>query len=213
MLTECVRDLASGAEGVEAGWPLVAAWYSQGQPFVGLVNAEAVQCRLVEVVQNLADDAGLFDFDSFKGALGDGGVDQRRHLILAGFQGQKRGFARAVGETGAVGEQRPVELDGLLSQAGKRGDAHGSAGGHPDAVGVQRCMVGGCQRALRQQHQDVVPAHAFLLQQLAQVGDSCRGFAGAEGAGEEVFGPAVLCGGSVHGARQLLCSKIRVFTC
>ena len=178
-------DRPRRAQGVEARRALLAQRHGQLEPRIRRVDRQALQRRLVEVVQHLADDAAALDAHAIKRALADRVVDEGRHVVLASFQREEGRLLRGRAETGLARNERPVEFDCLLGEAGEGGDAHRGAARHVAAT--QRFVVGRGEGTLWHQHENVVATHAFLAQQVPEMVDGSRGLARAKRAGKKAF--------------------------
>lgn len=180
-LAKLLADLGGAAQDVEAGGAVFARGDAEFEPLVGVVDGEALEGGFVEVVEYLADDAAVFDFDGVEFGAGDGLVDELRHVVLAGFEVEKGWFVVWVLEASFFAEQRPIEFERLAGESGERGDAHGRSGG--DVGGAQCLVVALGQGALRDDDEDVVAAHAILLQQPLDPLNGEGGFAASEWSG------------------------------
>lgn len=186
-----MADAGGAAQDVEAGGAVFARGDAEFEPLVGVVDGEALERGFVEVVEYLADDAAVFDVDGIEFGAGDGVVDELGHVVLAGFEVEKGWLVIGVLEASFFAEQRPVKFERLAGQTGECGDAHGWSGG--DVGGAQGLMVALGQGALRDDDENVVAAHAILLQQPLDALDGEGGFAATKGAGKVEFALGLDC--------------------
>ncbi len=131
--------------------------------------------RAVEIVEELAVQPPTRQGDRLEEALClDEWVDDLRHDVLRRLQREEGGGGRTGGETGARGNNLPVERDVFAGDAAEGGHARRSAWWQVGTA--QRLDVGQGEGALRRQHGDQPGGHAGL-DQPQQTDDRCARFA------------------------------------
>ena len=172
-----------------------------GQALGDLLDGEAGQGGLVEVVQHLAVEAVAVDADRLEEALVEERADEVGHVILGGFEGEEgRRFVRLL-ETGLARDQRPEQVDHAARQPA--GGEHADLPARGGLRGAQRVVVRPGQGALRDEDEDVRAGHAGI-EQRQHARHARAGLAAAGGAFEEdaraggLLDDLKLGGGEVH---------------